>query len=115
MMDGFLDNFMVGARQALRGFLKYPRFLVEVFVATVAAQVAALQELRSRQCVHAELYMIAGEREPQHQDRNAYGYSYLVVWLGCRDCNEEWKVQGRTPGAFSAYPNIKNVYRDAMR
>lgn len=112
-MDAF-DSALVLARKAWRKLMVYPRCLIEIFVVTVAAHVAALQELRGRQCVHAELYMISGDRSPQHSARNAYGYSYLVVRLGCRDCREEWKVQGRTPGAFSAYPN-DSVYRDAMR
>jgi len=114
-MDDFSDRWAVATRRAWQLLTRYPKFLIELFVTTVATTVAALQEFRSRQCQHVELYMIAGEREPQHADRNAYGYSYLVVLVGCRDCKEEWKVQGRTPGAFSAYPNITNVYRDAMR
>lgn len=42
--------------------------------------------------------------------KTIYGYSYWVAHLRCLDCPEEWKVQARTPGRYSAEPQ-SNVFR----
>jgi hypothetical protein len=59
----------------------------------------------AKQCGHVALGVVSADVH-----KTPYGYSYFVAHLKCLDCSEEWKVQARTSGYFSASPT-SNVFR----
>jgi hypothetical protein len=94
-------------RRGWRRSFKYPKFLIELFVVTMAAIVAQIRAGQDRRCPHTWIQVLNAEHH-----KTPYGYEYWVALIGCRDCDEEWKVQARTPGKFSS-ASESQVFRDA--
>lgn len=93
--------------------MKYKRFerqlkgaLITIPGAVMGAVAGALLRQPS-QCGHVSLRVANAEVY-----KTRYGYSYWVAHVKCRDCPEEWKLQARTPGAYSSDPD-SNVFRDS--